>query len=77
MAITTRLGLLMSSASQGSIPNAKISNEPDGCVRIKIGEGANMVQGVVSSHHLVEPKIQQLRDAWLRQQHRVASNGDL
>ena len=58
----------MSDASHGSIPNARISNEPDGCVRIRIGEGDMMVEGVVSSHHLVEPRINQLRTAWQRKQ---------
>ena len=71
MAMTSKLGLLMSNASNASIPNAKISNEPDGCVRIRIGEGDMMVEGVVSSHHLVEPRINQLRTAWQRKQHGI------
>tara|TARA_Y100000361_G_scaffold148871_1_gene162324 strand:+ start:444 stop:545 length:102 start_codon:yes stop_codon:yes gene_type:complete len=30
-----------------------------------------MVEGVVSSHHLVEPRINQLRTAWLNKQHGI------
>jgi hypothetical protein len=71
MAMNSRLGLLMTDASRSCIPNARISNEPDGCVRIRIGEGNMMVEGVVSSHHLVEPRINQLRTAWLNKQHGI------
>ena len=43
------------------IPNAKIRNLDDGCVQITVGN----ISGTVSSHHLVEPKLRQLRLLWI------------
>ena len=50
----------MSSASEMPMPNAKIRNLDDGCVQITVGN----ISGTVSSHHLVEPKLRQLRLLW-------------
>lgn len=36
----------------------------DGCVRVCVGDCC----GVVSSFHLIEPKVNQLQMAWLREQ---------
>ena len=41
-------------------PNAKLRNQEDGTVRISVGEYV----GTVSSHHLVDVKINQLNDYW-------------
>ncbi len=51
----------MNSASKMPIPNAKIRNLDDGCVQITVGN----ISGTVSSHHLVEPKLRQLRLLWI------------
>ncbi len=48
------------------MPPAKIRTLDDGCVRIQIGDGPGSFVGTVSSHHLVEPKINQLRQYWLK-----------
>ncbi len=58
----------MSSASETPTPVCKIRTLEDGCVRIQIGDGPIAFVGVVSSHHLVEPKIKQLRQNWLKAQ---------
>lgn len=49
------------SRSEGE-PPVVIETLPDGCVRITIGG----IAGTVSSTHLIEPKIAQLRAAWMR-----------
>ena len=41
-------------------PNARLKNMPDGCVRVTVGEYV----GVVSSHHLVDVKVNQLIGYW-------------
>ncbi|NBQ51397.1 MAG: hypothetical protein EBU35_12335 [Marivivens sp.] len=46
----------------------KIRTLEDGCVRIQVGEGPGAFVGTVSSHHLVEPKINQLQQYWLKAQ---------
>jgi hypothetical protein len=46
------------------MPAAKIRTLDDGCVRIQVGDGPGAFVGVVSSHHLVEPKILQLQHYW-------------
>lgn len=43
-------------------PPVVIETLPDGCVRVTVGG----LMGTVSSHHLVEPKVAQLRAAWKR-----------
>mgnify|MGYP004145611329 len=50
--------------SQLPTPAAKIRTLDDGCVRIQVGDGPGAFVGVVSSHHLVEPKILQLQHYW-------------
>jgi len=55
----------MNAGSPGSIPNPRISIDPGGStIKIKIGS----VEGSVSSHHDVIPKIHQLQRAWLKAQ---------
>ena len=44
------------------IPQPKIHNEPEGMVRITVGDQ----KGWVSSHHLVTPKVNQLTLTWLK-----------
>ena len=51
-----RLNNLVESAASSVQPT--LENLPDGCVRVCLGDNC----GVVSSHHLVEPKINQLRN---------------
>ena len=41
-------------------PNPKLRNLDDGCVRVTVGEFV----GVVSSHHLVDVKVNQLNGYW-------------
>lgn len=41
----------------------------DGSVRVRVGDQV----GVVSSFHLVEPKANQLRKAWLEAQKEIVS----
>lgn len=43
------------------IPAVETENLEDGCVRVRVGDQ----EGIVSSHHLVEPKAHQLMVAWL------------
>jgi hypothetical protein len=50
-----RLNSLVESAASSVQPT--LENLSDGCVRVCIGDTC----GTVSSHHLVEPKINQLR----------------
>jgi hypothetical protein len=52
----------MNDKSQNPVPEPQISNEPDGFVKITIGN----VKGWVSSYHLIEPKVNQLKRAWLK-----------
>eukprot|EP00494_Astrolonche_serrata_P000746 UN00751 len=47
--------------SPNSIPNARISQEADGSLRIRIGS----IEGFCPSHLFVIPKIHQLQRAWL------------
>ena len=58
--------LTMSNDSETPMPPAKIRTLDDGCVRIQIGDGPGAFVGTVSSHHLVEPKINQLQQYWLK-----------
>lgn len=44
-------------------PETETVSLDDGCVQVKVGDQS----GVVSSFHLVEPKVNQLRTAWLRE----------
>ena len=46
--------------SEPQPPNARLRNQEDGTVRISVGEYV----GTVSSHHLVDVKINQLNDYW-------------
>lgn len=48
--------------SEDEAPPAVIDTLPDGSVRITVGDLA----GTVSSSHLIEPKVAQLRAAWCR-----------
>jgi hypothetical protein len=50
-----RLNSLVESAASSVQPT--LTNLSDGCVRVCIGETC----GTVSSHHLVEPKVNQLK----------------
>lgn len=43
-------------------PEPEVSTLDDGCVEIRVGS----LSGVVSSHHLIEPKLRQLRTAWCK-----------
>ena len=52
----------MSNDSETPMPAAKIRTLEDGCVRIQVG----IFVGTVSSHHLVEPKIHQLQQYWIK-----------
>jgi hypothetical protein len=46
-----------------AFPETETVSLDDGCVQVKVGDQS----GVVSSFHLVEPKVNQLRTAWLRE----------
>ena len=46
--------------SEPQPPNPRLRNQEDGTVRISVGEYV----GTVSSHHLVDVKINQLNDYW-------------
>ena len=65
--------LTMSNASETPMPVCKIRTLEDGCVRIQVGDGPGAFVGTVSSMHLVEPKINQLQQYWVKAQ---AANGD-
>ena len=45
-----------------SPPTPQIETENDGMVRVTVGDQI----GWVSSYHLVDPKVRQLRHAWLK-----------
>ena len=62
--MTSTPGSNMNDASELPMPAAKIRTLDDGCVRIQVGDGPGAFVGVVSSHHLVEPKILQLQHYW-------------
>ena len=62
--MTSMPGSNMNDASELPMPAAKIRTLDDGCVRIQVGDGPGAFVGVVSSHHLVEPKILQLQHYW-------------
>jgi len=62
--MTSMPGSNMNDASERPMPAAKIRTLDDGCVRIQVGDGPGAFVGVVSSHHLVEPKILQLQHYW-------------
>lgn len=52
-----------------SLPEPVTTILEDGCVCITVGD----LTGVVSSMHLIEPKVHQLQKAWLeREQKRAA-----
>ena len=44
-------------------PNPRLETEPNGMVRIIVGDQI----GWVSSYHLVDTKVRQLRHAWLKE----------
>lgn len=50
-------------------PEAVVLTLEDGCVSIAVGD----ICGVVSSMHLVEPKINQMTQAWLEREQQKAS----
>lgn len=55
--------------SEPSTPEPVTTVLEDGCVCITVGD----LTGVVSSMHLIEPKVHQLQKAWLeREQKRAA-----
>jgi hypothetical protein len=45
-----------------NIPAIEIMSLEDGCVEVRVGNQ----KGVVSSFHLIEPKANQLRAAWIK-----------
>lgn len=45
------------------LPPVETESLDDGCVQVKVGNQT----GVVSSWHLVEPKANQLKAAWLKE----------
>ena len=65
--------LTMSNASETPMPPAKLRTLDDGCIRIQVGDGPGAFVGTVSSMHLVEPKINQLQQYWVKAQ---AANGN-
>lgn len=52
----------MERMAEHRIPEPEIYNEPDGMVRITVGDQ----KGWVSSHHLIDPKVNQLTLTWLK-----------
>tara|TARA_Y100000004_G_scaffold44514_1_gene48853 strand:+ start:303 stop:467 length:165 start_codon:yes stop_codon:yes gene_type:complete len=48
------------------MPPAKLRTLDDGCIRIQVGDGPGAFVGVVSSHHLVPPKVNQLQQYWIK-----------
>ena len=58
--------LTMSNDSGTPMPPAKLRTLEDGCIRIQIGDGPGAFVGVVSSHHLVPPKVNQLQQYWIK-----------
>ena len=65
--------LTMSDDSVMPMPPAKLRTLDDGCIRIQVGDGPGAFVGTVSSMHLVEPKINQLQQYWVKAQ---AANGN-
>ena len=65
--------LTMSDDSAMPMPPAKLRTLDDGCIRIQVGDGPGAFVGTVSSMHLVEPKINQLQQYWVKAQ---AANGN-
>ena len=63
----------MSDDSAMPMPPAKLRTLDDGCIRIQVGDGPGAFVGTVSSMHLVEPKINQLQQYWVKAQ---AANGN-
>ena len=51
----------MERMAEHKIPEPFITNTDDGVVRIEVGDE----KGWVSSHHLVQPKVNQLTQIWL------------
>ena len=51
----------MERMAEHKIPEPFITNTDDGVVRIQVGDE----KGWVSSHHLVQPKVNQLTQIWL------------
>ena len=64
--MNSKPSLTMSDDSATPTPAAKIRTLEDGCVRIQVGDGPGAFVGTVSSMHLVEPKIHQLQQYWLK-----------
>ena len=58
----------MKPLSETPMPPAKLRTLDDGCIRIQIGDGPGAFVGVVSSHHLVPPKVNQLQQYWVKAQ---------
>ena len=58
--MTSMCGSNMNDASERPTPNPKIRTLPDGCVQVMVGD----FKAIVSSMHLVEPKIRQLQHYW-------------
>jgi hypothetical protein len=52
----------MERMAEHRIPDPEICNELDGMVRITVGDQ----KGWVSSHHLIDPKVNQLTLIWLK-----------
>ena len=53
-----------------NFPPVELMQMEDGCVEVRVGDQV----GIVSSHHLVEPKANQLKEAWLRARERDSHN---
>ena len=58
----------MKPLSETPMPPAKLRTLDDGCIRIQVGDGPGAFVGTVSSMHLVEPKINQLQQYWVKAQ---------
>ena len=65
--------LTMNNDSGTPMPACKIRTLQDGSVRIQCGEPPLAYVGIVSSHHLVEPKINQLQQYWVKAQEAYAN----
>lgn len=44
------------------LPAVEVTYLDDGCVQVRVGDQV----GTVSSGHLLEPKANQLKEAWIR-----------
>ena len=53
---------LIKNMSEMPMPAAKIRTLDDGSVRVQVG----IFVGTVSSHHLIQPKVHQLQQYWLK-----------